>query len=33
MDVLNGSEIPEAELTGWRKLAQGPQARYLIADS
>ena len=32
MDMLKGDEIAEAELTDWRKLAQGLHARYLVAD-
>jgi 4a-hydroxytetrahydrobiopterin dehydratase len=32
MDMLTGDEIAEAELTDWRKLAQGLHARYLVAD-
>jgi 4a-hydroxytetrahydrobiopterin dehydratase len=32
MDMLTGEEIAEAELTDWRKLAQGLHARYLIDD-
>jgi 4a-hydroxytetrahydrobiopterin dehydratase len=32
MDMLTGRQIAEANLTDWRKLAQGLHARYLIAD-
>jgi 4a-hydroxytetrahydrobiopterin dehydratase len=32
MDMLTGEEIAEAELTDWRKLAQGLHARYLVGD-
>ena len=32
MDMLTGGEIVEAQLTDWRKLAQGLHARYLVAD-
>jgi len=32
MDMLTGNEIAEAQLTDWRKLAQGLHARYLVAD-
>jgi len=32
MDMLTGEEIAKAELTDWRKLAQGLHARYLIDD-
>ena len=32
MDMLKGDEITEADLTDWRKLAQGLHARYLVAD-
>ena len=32
MDMLTGEEIAEAELTDWRKLAQGLHARYLAGD-
>ena len=32
MDMLKGDEIAEAQLTDWRKLAQGLHARYLVAD-
>jgi 4a-hydroxytetrahydrobiopterin dehydratase len=32
MDMLTGTEIAAAELTDWRKLAQGLQARYLVDD-
>jgi 4a-hydroxytetrahydrobiopterin dehydratase len=32
MDMLTGDEIAEAQLTDWRKLAQGLHARYLVAD-
>ncbi|WP_400998567.1 4a-hydroxytetrahydrobiopterin dehydratase [Agromyces sp. GXQ0307] len=32
MDMLRGHEIARADLTDWRKLAQGLHARYLIAD-
>ncbi len=32
MDMLKGDEISEAQLTDWRKLAQGLHARYLVAD-
>lgn len=30
MDMLNGEQIAQANLTDWRKLAQGLHARYLI---
>jgi 4a-hydroxytetrahydrobiopterin dehydratase len=30
MDMLKGDEIVEAQLTEWRKLAQGLHARYLV---
>ena len=30
MDMLKGEQIAEADLTDWRKLAQGLHARYLI---
>lgn len=32
MDVLSGEQIAQAELTDWRKLAQGLHARYLVDD-
>lgn len=32
MDMLRGDRIAEADLTDWRKLAQGLHARYLVAD-
>jgi len=32
MDMLRGPQIAEAQLTDWRKLAQGLHARYLIGD-
>jgi 4a-hydroxytetrahydrobiopterin dehydratase len=32
MDMLKGEEIAEANLTDWRKLAQGLHARYLVDD-
>jgi 4a-hydroxytetrahydrobiopterin dehydratase len=32
MDMLRGGQIAEANLTDWRKLAQGLHARYLIRD-
>jgi len=32
MDMLKGEQIAEANLTDWRKLAQGLHARYLIED-
>jgi 4a-hydroxytetrahydrobiopterin dehydratase len=32
MDMLKGDEIVEAQLTDWRKLAQGLHARYLVDD-
>ena len=32
MDMLMGDKIAEANLTDWRKLAQGLHARYLISD-
>jgi len=32
MDMLMGEQIAEANLTDWRKLAQGLHARYLVAD-
>ena len=32
MDMLRGKEIAEANLTDWRKLAQGIHARYLVDD-
>ncbi|MFB9308633.1 4a-hydroxytetrahydrobiopterin dehydratase [Agromyces hippuratus] len=32
MDMLMGDQIAAAELTDWRKLAQGLHARYLIDD-
>jgi 4a-hydroxytetrahydrobiopterin dehydratase len=32
MDMLRGERIAEADLTDWRKLAQGLHARYLVAD-
>lgn len=32
MDMMTGAQIAEAELTGWRKLAQGLHARYGVPD-
>ncbi len=32
MDMLRGEKIAEANLTEWRKLAQGLHARYLVDD-
>jgi 4a-hydroxytetrahydrobiopterin dehydratase len=32
MDMLRGQQIAEADLTDWRKLAQGLHARYLVDD-
>jgi 4a-hydroxytetrahydrobiopterin dehydratase len=32
MDMLKGHQIAEANLTDWRKLAQGLHARYLVSD-
>jgi 4a-hydroxytetrahydrobiopterin dehydratase len=32
MDMLRGKQIAEANLTDWRKLAQGLHARYLVDD-
>ena len=32
MDMLKGEQIAEANLTDWRKLAQGLHARYAIDD-
>ncbi|MEU8076327.1 4a-hydroxytetrahydrobiopterin dehydratase [Catellatospora citrea] len=32
MDMLRGEKIAEADLTDWRKLAQGLHARYLVGD-
>ena len=32
MDMLKGEQIVEANLTDWRKLAQGLHARYVVAD-
>lgn len=32
MDMLRGAHIAEADLTDWRKLAQGLHARYLVDD-
>ena len=32
MDMLRGDRIAEADLTDWRKLAQGLHARYLVDD-
>lgn len=32
MDMLKGTEITEAKLADWRKLAQGLHARYLVDD-
>ncbi|UFU04513.1 4a-hydroxytetrahydrobiopterin dehydratase [Ruania suaedae] len=32
MDMLSGSQIAEAGLADWRKLAQGLHARYLVED-
>lgn len=32
MDMLMGDQIAEANLTDWRKLAQGLHARYLVDD-
>ncbi|MFB9238781.1 VOC family protein [Plantactinospora siamensis] len=31
MDMLTGEQIADADLTDWRKLAQGLHARYLVA--
>ncbi len=33
MDMLSGEEIARADLTDWRKPAQGLHARYLVDDS
>ncbi|WP_327191909.1 4a-hydroxytetrahydrobiopterin dehydratase [Terrabacter sp. Soil811] len=30
MDMLRGAQIAEADLTDWRKLAQGLHARYVV---
>ena len=30
--MLTGDQIAEADLTDWRKLAQGLHARYLVDD-
>ncbi len=30
--MLRGTQIAEAELTDWRKLAQGLHARYVVDD-
>ena len=30
MDMLRGEQIAEADLTDWRKLAQGLHARYVV---
>lgn len=32
MDMLRGEQIAAADLTDWRKLAQGLHARYLVDD-
>lgn len=32
MDMLSGEQIAAADLTDWRKLAQGLHARYLVPD-
>jgi 4a-hydroxytetrahydrobiopterin dehydratase len=32
MDMLKSEQIAEADLTDWRKLAQGLHARYLVGD-
>src|SRR5688572_8007564 len=32
MDMLRGEQIAEANLTDWRKLAQGLHARYMVDD-
>jgi hypothetical protein len=32
MDMLKDDEIAEAQLTDWRKLAQGLHARFLVGD-
>jgi 4a-hydroxytetrahydrobiopterin dehydratase len=32
MDMLKGEQIAEAQLTDWRKLAQGLHARYVVDD-
>ena len=32
MDMLQGNKIAEADLTEWRKLAQGIHARYVVDD-
>src|SRR5215213_11554304 len=32
MDMLRGEQIAEADLTDWRKLAQGLHARYAVDD-
>ncbi len=32
MDMLRGQQIADANLTDWRKLAQGLHARYLVPD-
>ncbi len=32
MDMLRGDKLAEADLTDWRKLAQGLHARYLVDD-
>jgi 4a-hydroxytetrahydrobiopterin dehydratase len=32
MDMLKGEQIAEANLTDWRKLAQGLHARYIVDD-
>jgi 4a-hydroxytetrahydrobiopterin dehydratase len=32
MDMLTGEQIAKADLTDWRKLAQGLHARYLVTD-
>ena len=32
MDMVRGRQIAEANLTDWRKLAQGLHARYLVRD-
>ncbi len=32
MDMLTGQQIAAANLTDWRKLAQGLHARYMVPD-
>ena len=32
MDMLQGEQIAAVDLAGWRKLAQGLHARYLLED-